>query len=141
MDGLLRSGAGAAAKNQAKQAVQSLDRALEQARAVRYSRNRALADAIGTWYKSWLPRSPEANGRRFLHELDDVKDHLPDRTVDMSYLVYRQLLLPLGDWVEQISAVRNRYAQSYGLAARNERFDWKDLNPVYSFAVSEIPLE
>jgi hypothetical protein len=141
MDGLLRSGADAAAKNQAKQAVQSLDRALEEARAVRYSRNRALADAIGTWYKSWLPRSPEANGRRFLHELDDVKDHLPDRTVDMSYLAYRELLLPFGDWVEQVRTVRNQYAQSHGLPVRNERFDWKDLTPVYGSAVSEISLE
>ena len=25
-------------------------------------------------------------------QVDDVKDHLPDRTVDMTYLVYRELL-------------------------------------------------
>ena len=84
MDGLLRSAAEAAGKNQAKQAVASLDQVLQEAKLVRYSRNRALADATQTWYKSWLPRVAEANGRRFLHELDDVKDHLPDRTVDMT---------------------------------------------------------
>jgi hexosaminidase len=131
IDGLLRSAADAAGKNQAKQAVASLDQVLQQARLVRYSRNRALADAIETWQKSWLPRAAEANGRRFLHEVDDVKDHLPDRTVDMTYLVYRELLLPFGDWVEQVRGVRNQYASSHGLAAQDERFDWKDLNPVY----------
>ena len=137
MDGLLRSAADAAGRNQSKAALNSLDHALQQAFAIRYSRNRALADAIETWYKSWLPRVAEANGRRFLHDLDDVKDHLPDRTADMSYLVYRELQLPFGDWVEQVRAVRNQYAQSHGLPLRNERFDWKDLNPVYR--VAETP--
>jgi len=79
--------------------------------------------------------------RRFLDELDDVRDHLPDGTVDMTYLVYRELLLPFGDWVAQIRAVRNQYAQSHGLPLRNDRFDWKDLAPVYGSAVSEISLE
>jgi len=139
MDGLLRSAADAASKNQPKPALNSLDQALGQASAVRYSRNRVLADAIETWYRSWLPRVAEANGRRFLHELDDVKDHLPDRTADMSYLVYRELQLPFGDWVEQVRAVRNQYAQAHGLPLRNERFDWKDLNPVYR--VAETPVE
>ena len=139
MDGLLRSAADAAGRNQSKAALNSLDQALQQAFAVRYSRNRALGDAVEIWYKSWLPRVAEANGRRFLHDLDDVKDHLPDRTVDMSYLVYRELQLPFGDWVEQVRAVRNQYAQSHGLPLRNERLDWKDLNPVYRMA--ETPLE
>jgi hexosaminidase len=131
IEGLLKSASDAAGKNQAKQAVASLDQALRQAKLVRYSRNRVLADATGTWYKSWLPRVVEANGRHFLHELDDVKDHLPDRTVDMTYLVYRELLLPLGDWVEQVRSIRNQYAASHSLPAQNERFDWKDLSPVY----------
>ncbi len=131
MDGLLRSAADAAGKNQAKQAVASLDQVLQQAKLVRYSRNRALADATQTWYKSWLPRVAEANGRRFVHELDDVKDHLPDRTVDMTYLVYRELLLPFGDWVEQVRSARNQYASAHGLPAQNASFDWQDLSPLY----------
>jgi hexosaminidase len=51
MDGLLRSAADAAGKNQAKQAVALLDQVLQQAKLVRYSRNRVLADATQTWYK------------------------------------------------------------------------------------------
>ena len=139
MDGLLRSAADAADRNQSKAALNSLDQALQQAWAIRYTRNRALADAIETWYQSWQPRVAQANGRRFLHELDDVKDHLPDRTVDMTYLVYRELQLPFGDWVEQVRAARNQYAHSHGLPPRNERFDWQDLNPVYR--VAETPVE
>jgi len=131
IEALLKSASDAAGKNQPKPAVAALDQILRQAKLLRYSRNRVLADATQTWYKSWLPRVAEANGRRFLHELDDVKDHLPDRTVDMSYLVYRELLLPLGNWVEQVRTVRNQYAAAHSLPAQNERFDWKDLSPVY----------
>jgi hypothetical protein len=131
IDALLKSASDAAGKDQPKQAIASLDQVLRQAKLIRYSRNRVLADATRTWYKSWLPRVAEANGRRFLHELDDVKDHLPDRTVDMTYLVYRELLLPFGDWVEQVRTVRNQFAAAHDLPAQNERFDWKDLSPVY----------
>src|SRR5207247_5361684 len=51
MDGLLRTAADAAAKNQFKPAVTSLDQVLQQVLTIRDSRNRALADAIETWYK------------------------------------------------------------------------------------------
>ena len=69
----------------------------------------------------------KANGRTFLHDLDDVKDHVPDRTVDMSYLVLRELALPFGAWVEAIRASRNQYAAANGLAADNQIFDWLDM--------------
>jgi len=120
-----------AAHDKPKAAIGSVDRALELANTIRYARNVVLADAIATWYKAWFPRVAEANGRRYVHELDDVKDHLPDRTVDMTYLIYRQLLLPLGDWVDQVRTARNQYAQAHNLPVRNDRFDWKDLKPVY----------
>ena len=111
-----------------EKASATFDRALAIAWQIRAERNVALRDAAGTWYKSWFPRVAEANGRRLLHEVDDVKDHLPDRTVDMSYLVYRELLLPLGKWVEEIGRPRNAAA-----ATRQDRkFDWLDLNTTAS---------
>jgi hypothetical protein len=137
IDGFLRAAGEASAKNQARQAVGAIDRALREARLIRYGRNKAFADAVETWGKSWLPRVSEASGRRFLHEPDDVKDHLPDRTVDMTYLIYRDLLLPFGDWIEQVRAARNQYATAHALPASNERFDWKDLAPAYPPANQE----
>jgi hypothetical protein len=141
IDRHLRAAADAAVKDQHTEALEMADQALEVARRIQYSRNRVLADAIATWYKAWYPRVAEANGRRFLHELDDVKDHPPDRTVDMSYLVYREAMLPFGEWVEQIRAMRNQYAQAHNLPLNNAPFDWKDLKPVYGGAVSAIALE
>lgn len=111
-----------------KQASEALDRALAIASQIRAERNLALRDATETWYRSWFPRVSEANGRRFLHEVDDVKDHLPDRTVDMSYLVYRELLLPFGEWEQEIRRLRNEA----DALRPNSKFDWQDLKPTSS---------
>jgi hypothetical protein len=128
MNTLLESAQAAAQKDQPRRAIAAVDQAIEVAQQIRRDRNRVLHDATATWYKSWHPRVSEANGLRFLHEVDDVKDHLPDRTVDMTYLVYRELLLPFGDWVNQILAARNRYAGPHRLPARAEKFDWQALD-------------
>lgn len=141
IDSLLKSAAAAAEKNQARQAVQAVDRAIDRARSIEWSRNRALRDVQQTWYKSWYPRVVEANGRKFLHQVDDVKDHLPDRTTDMTYLILREMQLPVGEWIEQIRAVRNQYAQAHRMAARTEKFDWKDLKPVSGMEIGTITLE
>lgn len=114
---------------QARQALAAMDQALDEAREIRKQRNTALRSAEQAWYKSWQPRVLAANGRRFFHQLDDVKDHEPDRTVDLSYLVYRQLLLPFDDWYEKVRASRNSYAGRHGLPARNDSLDWKILAP------------
>jgi hypothetical protein len=117
-----------AKKGDHNEALAALDRALEAVRRARDERNAALREAVATWYKSWCPRTAEANGRRFLHELDDVKDHLPDRTVDMSYLVYRELLLPMDDWYGRVQSARNQYAQAHQLATRSEPLSWTSLD-------------
>jgi hexosaminidase len=109
----------------AEKAVAALDQALNIAESIRTRRNEALENATQTWYESWFPRVSEANGRRFLDKVDDVKDHLPVRTVDMSYLIYRELLYPLGDWASRTIAVRNEYAAAYHLPARIFSLDWK----------------
>jgi hexosaminidase len=122
----LQASQAAAAKADAKRAVAALDRALDIAENIREQRNQAFSNAVSTWYKSWYPRVAQANGRRFVDKVDDVKDHLPVRTVDMTYLIYRQLLYPLGDWAAKTQAVRNQYAGAHDLPARPGSWDWKD---------------
>ena len=141
IDKMLQTASESARKNETRQAIQSIDRALDAARAIQWSRNKVLRDVQNTWYKSWYPRVAEANGRKFLHELDDVKDHLPDRTIDMSYLVYREMLLPFGEWAEQIRIARNQYAQKHQLPIRNDKLDWKDLKPISGSELGVITLE
>jgi hexosaminidase len=127
---LLNSAQKAAAQADVKQSIASVDEALDLAQQIRTERNRTYADAVQTWYETWFPRVAEANGRRYLFAVDDVKDHLPMRTVDMSYLIYRELLLPLGGWYREVEAARNQYAKAYGLPARTDTFMWKDYKSV-----------
>jgi hexosaminidase len=123
----LESAQKAASQGKPKDAVESMDSALGMAEEIRRERNEALRSAVTTWYKSWFPRTADANGRKFFHELDDVKDHVPDRTVDMSYLVERELRLPFGEWVAAIRAARNQFAAANHLPTDSRRFDWRDL--------------
>ena len=127
IDRNLRSAAAAATRPQPEEALAALDDALDSGREIQRERNRALHELEETWYKTWCPRVAEANGRRFLHELDDVKDHVPDRTVDMTYQIYRQRLLPMQEWFEKVQAVRNRNAESYNLPERSIPFNWSDI--------------
>ena len=122
----LKSAEHQAGRADAEGAVASLDHALDLAESIREQRNGVFQDAVATWYKSWYPRVPEANGRVFLDKVDDAKDHLPGRTVDMTYLVYRELLYPLGDWAEKTLAARNQYAEAHHLPLREFALDWKN---------------
>jgi hypothetical protein len=122
----LRLAQQAAFRGDAEVAVADLDHVLDTAENIRQQRNRVLHDAVETWYKAYYPRVPEANGRRFLHELDDVKDHLADRTVNMSFLVNRELTLPLGEWTAKVRAVRNQYALAHSLSRREPVHMWQD---------------
>jgi hexosaminidase len=109
-----------------KKATAQVDKALDIARSIWRDRNEVLQQSEATWYTSWFPRVSEANGRHFLHELDDVKDHLPDRTVDLSYLVYREKLLPFGAWVDAVRSARNQFAAAHHLPLAHDSFDWND---------------
>jgi len=128
IDATLKTVQAAASKGDAKAAVDSMDGALDLAEKIRQQRNRVFADAIEVWYKSWYPRVLEANGRKYLDKVDDVKDHLPVRTADMTYFIYRQLLYPLGNWEQQVESVRNYYASAHGLPVRSRHWDWKDMS-------------
>ena len=111
-----------------EKALREVDLALDNARNIWQGRNKALQNAIATWDERWLPAVAEANGRRYLDVLDDVKDHLPGRTVDRSYLVYREKLLPFGDWVSSIAIARNQFAAAHHLPVRTFRLAWDDFS-------------
>jgi hypothetical protein len=123
---LLKAAQSAAGQGDGSEALAALDGALDNAAGIQRRRNRALQDSTNTWYKTWFPRVTEANGRRYLDQVDHVKDHRPVRTVDMSYLVYREILYPLGDWAAQTLEARNEYARAHQLPLRTTELNWKD---------------
>ena len=106
-------------------AIAFLDQALDHAAMIRDARNETFQEVVTTWYADWHPRVEEANGRRYLDRVDDVKDHLPVRTIDMSYLIYRELNHPFDTWAEGTVKSRNAFAQKYQLPLSAFSLDWK----------------
>ena len=115
------------APNHPTAAVSMLDVALNFVKEIRDDRNGVLQLVSTTWLQDWYPRVAEANGRKFVDQVDDVKDHQPVRTVDMSYLIYRQLHFPLGHWAENMLQARNDFAAKNGLPQLKEQLDWKTI--------------
>ncbi len=124
INNLLEISSGLAKTNPAA-AIAMLDETLDHAVSIRNERNQVLQSLTTTWYQDWHPRVAEANGRKFLDQVDDVKDHQPIRTVDMSYLIYRQLKYPLGKWAGEVLKVRNEFAKTHNLASRDYQLDWE----------------
>jgi hypothetical protein len=111
----------AAAANSGKDAagaVALLDSALNIADKIKTQRDEMLSAVTAVWYQDWQPLVKTANGRTFLLEVDDIKDHQPGRTVDLSYLIYRQLHYPLGKWAEAVTRARNTFAVENKLPLR-----------------------
>ncbi|HTE25086.1 glycoside hydrolase family 20 zincin-like fold domain-containing protein, partial [Flavitalea sp.] len=116
---LLRLSAATASGNPVV-AVSLIDHALELAGKINKERNETLNSLTAIWYQDWLPRVAEANGRKYVDQVDDVKDHPPVRTVDMTYLIYRQLHYPLVKWAQDLLAARNGFAKKNNLSERTD---------------------
>jgi hypothetical protein len=107
-------------------AVSLIDESLTSAEKLLKERNKVLHELVNVWYKDWHPLVAAANGRQYLLQVDDVKDHEPVRTIDLSYLVYRQLHYPLDQWAAETLKARNQFARQHHLEERNSQLLWKD---------------
>lgn len=106
--------------------ISLLDQTLDLVAIIRDQRNETLKLLTDLWYEDWFPRVKEANGRVYLDQVDDIKDHLPVRTIDMSYLIYREINYPLGKWAEEVIKVRNQFALSNRFSPRINKIDWEN---------------
>ncbi|QRR04143.1 beta-N-acetylhexosaminidase [Dyadobacter sandarakinus] len=107
------------------QAIKQLDAAMDMISKLKTQRDSTLAFVEKIWFKEWQPLVEEANGRKFLFEVDDIKDHQPVRTIDLSYLIYRELHYPLEEWWSNVQKVRNEYAQQHKLPVVNKTLNWQ----------------
>ena len=125
---LLRNASSAAASNDPSSAVKQLDAAMETVKKLKVQRDSTLALVENIWFKEWQPLVEKANGRTFLHQVDDIKDHQPVRTIDLSYLIYRELHYPLDQWWEDVLKVRNDYAHLHKLPLVKKHLNWQRYN-------------
>ena len=108
----------AAAEEAAKRPAAAMDRLLAAQRLVAgqvRARRAVLQQLTGTWEKSRLPRNAEVGGRKFLHVMDDVKDHFADRRTDLSYMTAPEESIELEKWCDQLGEIMRSYAKSQSL--------------------------
>jgi hexosaminidase len=123
MDKLLKLASDVASEYPAK-AILQIDQALDKVETIHQQRDECLKSLTAVWYQDWYPRVDKANGRTYLDQVDDIKDHLPLRTTDMSYLIYREIHYPLGKWAEEVLNARNQFAKKNHLPARTDVIDF-----------------
>jgi hypothetical protein len=108
----------AAQKAQHQQALGQLVSAYRQAGEIIAGRKEVFADLKRTWEKSRYPKGQEVNSRKFVHVLDDVKDHWADRRADLSYMIAPEESIGMEKWMEQLEAVAQQYARTHNLPVR-----------------------
>lgn len=108
----------AAEKNSPEQALGQLVAAYDQARSTVEERLQTFRALQTVWEKSRFPKGREVNGRKFVHVLDDTKDHWADRRADLSYLIAPEESIALEQWMKQLGAVIQAWAQQHHLPVR-----------------------
>ena len=114
----LQAARDAVQKTSHKQALGQLVAAYGQAREIVAGRKDVFANLKRTWEKSRYPKGQEVNGRKFVHVLDDVKDHWADRRADLSYMIAPEESIGLEKWMEQLGTAIQEYAKSHNLPVR-----------------------
>lgn len=124
INGVLERAQEAATHIQFERAVAALDRAMDIADTIREQQNPVLNNVTETSYKRWCPRVEEANGRRFLFELNSVYGYRVDCALGPKYLIEREFLVLLGKWFRRVEQVRNQYAKAHNHPVKDRTFNW-----------------
>jgi hypothetical protein len=111
----------AAATNNPRGAFRHLMSARNQARDLLRDRRLAFDHLRVIWEKSRFPKGQEVNGRKFLHVMDDTKDHWADRRADLTYMLAPEESIGLDEWIPKLEAIAKEYAKTHSIAASGMR--------------------
>ncbi len=114
----LRAAHDAAVRNNPKLAVGQLVAAHDRVRRIVSDGQKAFADLTIVWEKSRFPKGQEVKGKKFLHVLDDVKDHWADRRPDLCYMTAPEDSIGLEQWLKNLSGVIEQYAKKNNVPVR-----------------------
>jgi hypothetical protein len=113
----LAAAQGAAANNNPRAALRQLSSARSQALGLNQDRRATFDYLRNIWEKSRFPKGQEVNGRKFVHVMDDTKDHWADRRADLTYMLAPEESIGLDKWAQQLEAIAKEYAKTHNIAA------------------------
>ncbi len=118
IEALLQRAREAAREGESARALEHLASARTLALSIVAERKAMFGDLQRVWEKSRYPKGREVNGRKFVHVLDDTKDHWADRRPDLTYMTQPEESIGLEAWAGQLAALMRTYAQSNKLSLR-----------------------
>jgi len=77
-----------------------------------------FANLTAVFEKSRFPKGQSVGGRKFIHVLDDTKDHWADRTADLGYMMAPERSIGLDKWAKELSGVIQAYAKQHNVPVR-----------------------
>jgi hypothetical protein len=110
--------AAAAKKNEPGRAVGELVQAHNIVLRIEREGNERFAQLTEVFEKSRFPKGREAGGRKFVHVLDDTKDHFADRTPDLGYLHAPERGIGLDSWRKSLNDLIQMYAARHKIPVR-----------------------
>jgi hypothetical protein len=100
------------------QAVGNMVAAFQRVEGLNRERQSIFRDLTAVWEKSRYPKGQTVGGRKFVHVLDDTKDHWADRRADLSYMTAPEENIGLDGWAKQLSTVIRSYAKEHNVPVR-----------------------
>ncbi|MBI4875741.1 MAG: beta-N-acetylhexosaminidase [Acidobacteria bacterium] len=107
-----------AKKNDARRAVGEMVRAYNTVQRLDREGAERFAHLTAVFEKSRFPKGREVNGRKFVHVLDDTKDHWADRTPDLGYMQAPERSIGLDAWRKELYGVLQTYAKKNSVPIR-----------------------
>ncbi len=114
----LQQAQAASQKNNPRQAVGHMVAAYNRVERLRKDGERIFQELQAVYEKSRYPKGQSAGGRRFVHVLDDTKDHWADRTPDLSFMIAPERSIGLEKWQKDLHQIMQAYAKQHNVPIR-----------------------
>jgi hexosaminidase len=111
----------AAAKNDYRRAVGQLVSAQTTVKGLQAEGEEVFKELVAVYEKSRYPKGQSVGGRKFVHILDDTKDHWADRTADMGFMMQPERSIGLDAWQKELLKVTEAYAKEQNVPVRGGR--------------------
>lgn len=108
----------AAQKKNARQAVGLMVQAYTGVDRAHQEGVSTFAELKTVWEKSRYPKGQSVGGRKFVHVLDDVKDHFADRRPDLSYMTAPEESMNVSGWLKSLLGTIQTYAKQNSVPVR-----------------------
>ncbi len=85
---------------------------------VRRQSEEVFAELTAVYEKSRFPKGRAVGNRKFVHVLDDTKDHWADRTPDLSFMMAPERSIGLDPWCKELARITRAYAAEHKVPVR-----------------------